>query len=232
MSETTNTEINCRGISVFSDLKDSEIAEIVEKLTTRGLLKNAALFANGELSNAVYFIVEGTLRATTYSQSGKEVSYQDLGPGEMFGELSALDGLPRTTGIVAITKAVVACMSAEDFQSVMERYPSVMRKVVDRLTELIRSLIGRVYEYSAMDVSDRIRAEIIRHAKKNITAANNAIVKKMPTHEEIANKVATHREAVTKEFSYLVKHGYIEKEGKAVIVTDFDKLCGLVEEAI
>ncbi len=219
-------------IEVFSALSESELKEVEKMIHWNQVTKHTVLISNNDSSEEVFFIGSGTVRATTYSYSGKEVSYQDLRAGEMFGELSAIDGKPRTTSIVCLTDAVVGKISSSDFWNLMEKHPSVMRNVVGRLAGLIRFLIGRVYEYSAMDVKDRIRAEIIRHARGSMTGDNSAVIEGMDTHEEIANKIATHREAVTKEFSYLIKNGFIEKKGKIVIIPDLDKLCDLVVEDV
>ena len=223
---------NLAVIRVFSDLSDTELSGVDELIHWYAASKQTVLISNQDQSDEVFFVAEGTVRATTYSFSGKEVSYQDLHAGEMFGELSAIDGKPRTTSIVCLTDATIGKISSADFWKLMEMYPSVMRKVMHRLAGLIRFLVGRVYEYSAMDVKDRIRAEIIRHARENMTGENSAVIEDMETHEEIANRITTHREAVTKEFSYLVKHGYIEKRGRIIIVPDFAKFCDLIDEDI
>lgn len=218
--------------AVFSDLSESEQLMVDAIITWSDFRKGHVLFSNGDTSSDLYLVLKGNLRATTYSFSGKEVAYQDITEGEIFGELSAIDLQPRTTGIIAASDCVVGKISSEDFWTLMESHAVFMRKVVARLAGLVRFLISRVYEYSAMDVKDRIRAEIIRHGRNNMTGSNSALVKKMPTHEEIANRVATHREAVTKEISRLAKEGYLQKQGKTIIVPDLHKLESLLNEAL
>ena len=230
MSNRSEIDIKINSIFIFNELEDDQLAKIEGKVQSKKLSKGEILFSNGDQSTDVYFVCSGTVRATTYSLSGREVSYQDLHPGEMFGELSAIDKLPRTTSIVAVTNTTVLQLSSQDFLWAIAEFPTVNEKVVSRFTTLVRFLIGRVYEYSALDVRDRIRAEIIRKGLETLGSGNSAIIEKMPTHEEIANVVATHREAVTKEFSYLVKNGYILKEGRKVIIPDFEKFNNLVKE--
>ena len=224
--------MNLNQVEVFSGLSTQQLESIAGKVVWNKITKNTVLFSNQDHSDTVYFIDAGTVRATIYSIAGKEIAYQDLSVGEMFGELSAIDGKVRTTSIVAVTDAVIGRISSDDFWALLESHPEVMRKVMLRLTGLIRFLVGRVYEYAAMDVKDRIRAEIVRQARKNMTGDNAAFIQKMATHEEIASKIATHREAVTKEFSYLVKSGYIEKQGKSILISDLARLEELVTEEI
>jgi len=225
-------KIDLNRFEVFTGLSESEQVMVDAIVKWSELPKNSILFSNGDSSSDFYLVAEGTLRAITYSFSGKEVAYQDISEGEVFGELSAIDHQPRTTGMVAIRGSVIGKISSTDFWMLMESHPAFMRKVVIRLAGLVRFLVGRVYEYSAMDVNDRIRAEIIRHGRDNMTGENSAVIEKMPTHEEVANRVTTHREAVTKEISRLAKSGYIEKQSKKIIIPDLNKLESLLSESV
>ena len=223
---------NLKKLNVFCELGIEELESINSKITWQVHPKNSIILNHYDDSNEAYFIAKGSVRATTYSLSGKEIAYQDLFKNEMFGELSAIDNGRRTTSIVTLETCQIGRMSAEDFKIVLQSFPSVNKKVLSRLTSLIRFLCGRIYEFSVLDVKDRIRAEIIRYARQNKDGKNSAIISKMPTHEEIASKVSTHREAVTKEFGQLVKLGLIEKSGRKIIVPDIDKLAATLLEKI
>ena len=220
-------------INVFSDISIEELGSISKDIIWHQYSKDETILNYHEHSNDVYFIKVGAVRATTYSASGKEISYQDLNAGEMFGELSALDNQGRITSIITLNTCLIGKMTAHRFSEVINEYPSVNHKVMLRLTELIRFLCSRIYEFSALGVQDRIRAEIIRQARLNTNGSpNSALIEKMPTHEEIANKISTHREAVTKEFSLLVKEKLIEKQGRKILVPDIDKLSSKLFEDV
>ncbi len=219
-------------LHVFSNLTQDELESINTHLTWHIYSKNSIVLNHHEYSDEVYFIAKGSVRATTYSLAGKEIAYQDLFEGDMFGELSAIDAGTRTTSIVTLESCELGRIAAEDFKIIIQTYPSVNSKVMYRLTTLVRFLCSRIYEFSVLDVKDRIRAEIIRHARQNKNETKYAVIDKMPTHEEIANRVSTHREAVTKEFSQLVKLGLIEKSGRKIIVPDIDKLTATLLEEI
>ena len=152
--------------------------------------------------------------------------------GDMFGELSAIDNQGRITSIITLSSCLIGKMTAERFIDIIHKHPGINHKVMLRLTGLIRFLCGRIYEYSALDVKDRVRAEIIRQDHLYATGSNSALIEKMPTHEEIANKISTHREAVTKEFSILAKEKLIEKHGRKILVPNIEKLSGKLFEDI
>jgi len=219
-------------INVFSEMNLDDLHPIHNHISWHKYSKGETVLCFHELSNEVYFIKEGAVRATTYSASGKEISYQDLDQGDMFGELSALDNQGRITSIITLNTCLIGKMTAERFIDIIHKHPSINHKVMLRLTGLIRFLCGRIYEYSALDVKDRVRAEIIRQARLNSNGSNTALIENMPTHEEIANKISTHREAVTKEISHLVKDNLIEKQGRKILVPNIERLASKIYEDI
>lgn len=221
-----------RQITIFSEVPEEFESVIASRIHWIQVPKGTVLFSRGDATDDVYFVLDGILRATTYSFSGKEVSYQDLGCGEMFGELSAIDRGPRTTGIVARKNATVGKMSSADFWHILETHPEVMREVLFKMVGMLRFLVARVYEYSTMGAKDRIRAEIVRYARENAKGGNSSQIENLPTHEELGNMLATHREGVTKEINELVRSGLIEKSGRKISVPDIDRLAALVEEEI
>ena len=75
--------------------------------------------------------------------------------------------------------------------------------VLSRVASLVRYLTDRVYKYGALDVKDRVRAEVLGLAREHMKEGDKAVIEKMPTHAEIANRVSTHREAVTRELNEL-----------------------------
>lgn len=221
-----------RNIYIFSDLQEQDLINLEALVIKKNLTKNEVVISYLEHSSSVYFVLEGLVRSTTYSMTGREVTFQDLGPGEMFGELSAIDGKERTTSVIALEDSLVGIMSSTDLWDLIIRYPSVMKNVVYRLTGLIRFLVSRVFEYSTLNVNDRVRSEILRYARQNMTGEIESTIYNLPTHEVLAHQLATHREAVTKEINYLVKNKFIEKRGKIVIVPDINKLQALFDQGL
>lgn len=97
----------------------------------------------------VFFLVSGEARVIVYSLAGKVVSFHDLGPGDMFGELPAIDGRPRSASVEARTSCLVASMKAPSFHDLLQTEPQVLQAVLRQLVGTIRRLSTRVYEFSA-----------------------------------------------------------------------------------
>jgi CRP/FNR family cyclic AMP-dependent transcriptional regulator len=96
----------------------------------------------------------------------------------------------------------------------------------------IRMLDRRVYEFSTLAVNNRIRAELLRIANLSPRKGKCAQIVPAPTHVEIASRVSTHREAVTRELTRLTRLGILERQGHVLVVKDVDRLALIVHDAV
>jgi len=215
-------------IDVFQDLTARDYESLAEILKAQSYLANQRIINLGEHTQDVFFVLKGTVRITTFTSSGKEVTFQDMKTGQMFGELSAIDGEPRSTNAVATKETLLAVASPDTFFKILHKYPKINESVLKQLTGLIRKLGDRIVEFSALSVKSRIHAEILRLAKNNMISINMAEIIPSPTHLDIANRISTHREAVSREISDLTKSGILKRSEGKMIVQDVAKLESLL----
>lgn len=218
------------GIDIFRTLDGKARASIARHCHTYRYAPQSAIVRNQDTSNDVYFVLSGRVRATLFSRSGREVAFRDLGPGEMFGDLSAIDGRPRCANVITQEESVVLSMGSPAFQDVLRNHPPVAFSVLCGLTALVRHLSDRVVEFSTLGVNNRIHAEILRLAREHPQDGNQVEITDPPTHADIASRVSTRREAVTKELSRLTDSGLIERRGKSLVVRDVERLRHMIEE--
>lgn len=228
MSKVTTERL--AGIRVFSALSEAELASIAPAFSLHPFTRGQTLVTHGERTSSVYFIAGGRVRATMYSPAGREVSYQDINAGEMFGELAALDRLPRSTHVIGLCNGELLSVNREEFSRLLTQYPTVAQAVLLKMAGLVRFLCDRIYEYAALSVAERLRAELLRLARlQNVPAGQPIVISDMPTHEELANRLATHREAITRELGQLEKNGIVKKKRNQVTVMNMNALMSLVK---
>lgn len=216
-------------IEVFRDLSSTDYESLSQLLKAQNYQPNQQIITLGDHTQDVFFIINGKVRITTYTSGGKEVTFQDLKAGQMFGELSAIDGESRSTNVVALIKSQLAVATPESFFKILRDYPVVNERILRQLTGLIRKLGDRIVEFSALSVKSRIHAEILRLAKNSTIENNTAEIFPAPTHLDIANRISTHREAVSREFSDLTKNGILKRSDGKLIVLDVSQLEILLE---
>jgi len=217
-------------ISIFAALPPDSLAEIEKRCRWRHCEPGETIVDYLDSSNDVFFIARGEARVSIYSVEGKVITFSDLGPGDSFGEVAAIDGGPRSASIESRTSCVVASMPAAIFKEMLKSEPAVALEVLHYLVTKVRALTMRVYEFSALAVSNRVQAEILRLANLEPRQGKSARIGIAPTHAEIASRVSSHREAVTRELNHLSRMGIIERQGRALIVKDVDRLATMVRE--
>jgi CRP/FNR family cyclic AMP-dependent transcriptional regulator len=228
----TKSEPSLAGIRLFAVLPEGALARIERQCSWRRYEPEASIIDYLDASDDVFFIVEGEARVTIYSLAGKTVSFRELGSGEMFGEYPAIDLGSRSASVEAKTSCLVASMSASAFRTLLQSEPTVADTLIRQLVTTIRRLTTRVYEFSTLAVNNRIQAEILRLANLAPRDGEGAHIVPAPTHLEIASRISTHREAVTRELNRLSKIGIVERRASTLLIKDTDRLASMVHEAI
>jgi CRP-like cAMP-binding protein len=213
-----------RWIDGFRDLPSEDIRSISGKCRWKWYRPQQHVFSQNDETTDVFFIVQGSVRITNYSITGKQVSFRDLTVGESFGDLAAIDGYPRSATAVAISDAFLASMSTRVYWETMMSYPPVAAACLKRLANLVRTLSDRVIEYSLLPVSTRIKLELFRLARRHMRGPNTAEINPAPTHLEVASRVATHREAVTRELRRLARENIAVRDGRKLLINDVNAL--------
>jgi CRP/FNR family cyclic AMP-dependent transcriptional regulator len=199
-------------------LSDADLAALSSKWIVRNYRAHEMIIGHGDGGRDVFFVLEGRARVTVFSGSGREVAYRDIGPGDIFGELAGIDGRARSASIVAIETTRAARLPQAVFRDCASNNPVFAWALLEHLSNMVRRLTDRVYEFSTLVVRERLICELLRRAEGN--GDGNASLTPAPTHFELAASISTHREAVSREMSALAKSGLVEKRGNSLALLD------------
>lgn len=178
----------------------------------------------------MFLILNGTVSVCDYSIDGKEVTYFEISEGGIFGEFAAIDGGPRSASIEAKTEALIARMSGQDFRALIASSGTFGLRVAEHLVTKTRALSRRIFEFSALSVRQRLYAEILRLCEDKSDYEGICELSPAPSHYELATRIATHREAVTKELNRLVAIGLAKLERRSITIKDVSKLRRMLAE--
>lgn len=208
-------------------------ARVQGQMRTMRARRGQPLLGRGSLSTDVYFVLEGSFNVIVYSATGREVSLRALTEGDIFGELAAIDGLPRSASVVAQRDARVAALRREDFLAAVRASPDTALWLARLLTAKVREMNERLFELSALNVQARLHCELLRIAKAAPVGEDGAReTLEAPTHAELANRIGTHREAVTREMGALAERGIIRADRRRLAFPDLGRLEQLVGQAV
>lgn len=213
---------------LFASLNEEDVRTLDSRCVWRKVNAGEWVIDDHSDGTHVFFVLSGHARVVI-GTSSHEIILRDVRDGEYFGELSAIDGRPRSAGIVAVTDTIVARMSAAVFHEMIHRYPSVCDKVLVTLAAAIRALNNRTNEQANFDVRERLCAELLRLSRT--TADGRVIISPPPTHAELAARISTHREAVTKLLNALEREGAIARMRGAIALTNPEHLRRIIAEA-
>lgn len=223
-SPRTLSFLGLRGIRLFEGLDAFSLEEIARRCSWRRYKRNDRVISRHGTDRDVYLVISGMVRVAARSTHGRGIIFRDIAAGELFGELSALDQRERSADVLAVSDALLASMSPEAFHDLLAQYPSVRQRLFRSLSASVRDLTDRLVEVSTLDVERRITMELLRLARQAGVSGNEARIQPMPRHKEIASRLGTSREQVTRTLSSLTRRRLIVREGRALAVRDVDGL--------
>lgn len=191
--------------------------------------REQTIIAEGDEATDVYLIQSGKVQVSLVSPQGREIILRDLGPGEMFGETAVIDGLPRSANIVALEDSTLARMRGEAFLELVESVPGVGLWMARMLAARVRDLTERAFELATLPVAARVHRELLRLAQENEAAGDYVLVRQMPRHADLAARIGTHREAVTRELNQLAADGILRQFGRNAEILSIGKLNALYQ---
>jgi CRP/FNR family transcriptional regulator, cyclic AMP receptor protein len=216
-------------IPLFRSLDGEAVRRLDSQCVWRRAKAKESVLNYGDGGAELYFVSQGHVRVLIRTPAGKESLLRDISSGGYFGELAAIDGQPRSAGIIAVTDSVIARMPPAIFRGVVHAYSDVCDQLLVLLASQIRMLANRVNEYGTLDVRTRIYAELLRLARTG--QSGEAIISPPPTHAELAARVSSRREAVTRELNSLTRAGLLGRRRGALVLLDPAHLASLVAEA-
>lgn len=187
----------------------------------------AALIREADESHDVFLMLEGAADVLAHSPEGKMVIYARVVPGDLVGVLAALDGGARSASVVARDGGRTAWVSQRDFLSLMDM-PAFAHPLHLHFVSRIRSLSERVYEFGTQLVRERLVRELLRLIPEGRDGPHR--LDPAPAHLELAARIATHREAVSREMSRLARMGLVTRKGKALHVPSRAELAATLED--
>ncbi len=204
--------------AVLDQLPDSDRSLLAGKWVERRYEAHQLVIEHGDRNCDVFFLLEGRARVTLFTETGREVAYHEMGRGDIFGELAGIDGRARSASIVALEPSLVARLPQALFQGFVKSNPGFGWILLELLSDRLRRMTNRVYEFATLMVRQRLICELLRRAEESWSADGTALLDPAPTHLELAAYISTHREAASREMSALAKRGLIERRDGSLVL--------------
>lgn len=203
-------------------LSAEDRATLLGAARVRRYAAGAVMIVEGDAAAEVFVVLSGRATAMRLSPEARVISFRDIGPGDLLGEIAALDGGPRSADVVARTELEAARLPTAAFEAALAASPGLSRALLRQFAGQLRLMTDRVFEKSTLSVRDRLIHELLRIARRGDDGA--ARLSPAPTHADIAARIGGHREGVTKELSALAARGLIRREGRTLLIPSPERL--------
>lgn len=206
----------------FESLPPAVTAEFEQLGGRRRYGVGEALFLEGDRAGEVLLLLSGAVKISVGSVEGREVILDVLEPGSLIGELSAIDGEPRSATVIALSPVEVLAVAAESFNGFLDRHPDVLRRLLLEVIRRLRVRVRHQLEFGAGDALGRICARLAELAGRyGEPEEDGAVVIRSPVSQsELAAWTGLSREAVVKALRALRQLGWIENRGRRIIIRD------------
>lgn len=197
-----------------ADLPDELLRAMAARGNVRQFGAQTVLFSEGDPSDALYIVLAGRVKVYGADEQGREVIYNMHGPGESFGEL-ALDGGPRSASVMTTEASRVIVVQGADVRAFLQQHPDFAWYLVTKLARLLRHSTASVKSLALQDVYGRL-ADLLRALAAQ--GPGDGVIEPKPTQQELAERVGSSREMVSRILTTLVKGGYVDNEPKRLVL--------------
>jgi CRP/FNR family cyclic AMP-dependent transcriptional regulator len=214
-----------RSAPLFATLDDEAAAALRRSMSEVSFDKGDIVFSEGDQGERLYVVLDGKVKLGHASPDGRENLLGVLGPGEMFGELSLFDPVPRTATATALTECRLMGLGHADLDAWLTGRPALAKALLTALAQRLRRTNEALGDLVFADVPGRVAKALMDLSEKFGTPSDDGIhVTHDLTQEELAQLVGASRETVNKALADFAARGWLTLEPRGVTILDADRL--------
>jgi CRP/FNR family transcriptional regulator, cyclic AMP receptor protein len=214
------------GVPLFVGLSSTELGELCNSMIhKRYKAGEIILHEEDEQGQTFFIILSGIVRVAVMTAEGKNAVLANLKRGDFFGEMTLLDGEPRSASVIAAQECDLFLLYRRTFIDILHRYPEIAIHLLTEMSKRLRRANRHINTLSMMSVYGRVAEVLLQIAAEQGQRVNSMIViPNRPTHQIIADTAGTSRETVSRILSQLQKKRYIAIDGKKLVILNEKKL--------
>ena len=201
-------ELSLSGIPLFSQLTDEELELFQRRTKRRRLDKGQVIIHRSDYGGALYIIHEGSVNVTHADSNGKEVIICVLRAGDHFGEVALLDGEPRSADVIAREPCEMSMMQKRDFDYLLDSTPALAMNLLKGLCQRLRQADDMIEMLALANVYERVVWLLLDQARSSTDG--ELVIAERLTHRDIAARIGSSREMVSRIFNALTEAKHIE----------------------
>lgn len=213
-------------IPLFKGLSDARIDRMSEDFTVLEVKKGKTVFYESDDSTDLYIVLQGTVRAALMNRDGQELILASFHAGDFFGEMSLLDGKPRSATVAAMEDSTMGRLKRGQFLAAVKEDPMIAIDLLSALVQRMRMTDDMLGSITFLDVSQRVIKAFQQIASESGVRDKESGFMRINklTHKEVAALTGASREAISKAVKVLAFKGLIrEEDGFYLVSTEADE---------
>jgi CRP/FNR family cyclic AMP-dependent transcriptional regulator len=212
---------------IFCDLEPEAFDQLCRYAKHSTLKRGATIFAKGDPGNSLFAVISGTVKMSISSPDGRSAIFNLIGAGEIFGEMSVLDGQARSADATANTNCEIFVIDRREFLPFVRSHPELAMKFIELLCARLRWTSDQVEQVILQNLPGRLASALIRLAEKQELAPGGRTI--AVTQQEISEMVGMTRESINKQLRVWATRNWVRLEHGAIVVLDAEPLQALAE---
>lgn len=201
---------------LFAGLNENERQLLTQAARKKTYPKNTIILSEGDTTDSLYMVCKGQVKVSIVDEYGKEVILALLGPGEYFGEMTAMaDGAARSACVVTREACEMMVLQKDDFRKVVKDNPDIVIALLKKSMERLREANKKIESLALLDVYGRV-ARLFTNLSKPCNGVQ--VIEEKLTHQDIANMVGSSREMVSRVLKELSSGGYVTVTHKTITI--------------
>jgi CRP-like cAMP-binding protein len=217
--------------SFFENFAPVERESIAARLNSRRFKDGEVIFMRGDPGSTLMIVVEGRVRIGVNTAEGREMLLTIMEPGQIFGEMSLLDGQSRSADATAMGDTLVLTLERSDFTATLRQFPEAALRLCAMLSEKLRRSTDQVEGVTLHPVNVRlarllltIAAQASKQSPKPIAGIGNPRLKGNPTQRDLGQLIGASRQKVNFHLGQWQAEGIIARDGNAFAIQNWKAL--------
>lgn len=216
----------------FRHLSPRAIIEINHLFEDCDFAAEQVIYFEGDPGKKLFLVASGKVKLTRLASSGREVLLDILQGGEYFGHLAIVNQQAYSETAIAQTDCCILQISAQNFETIMNRYPDVTMKVLKAVGQRLEESQETIKQLSVYTVEERIAATLLRVARKLGEQKQTGTLIQIPfSRQDLAAMTGTTVETVSRVMSRFSSEGLISTGRKWVVLKDLERLEQIAKES-
>ncbi|MDD2882225.1 MAG: Crp/Fnr family transcriptional regulator [Rhodoferax sp.] len=216
-------------LPLLQGLSEYVLAQVAAHTQVQVISRGHVVVRKGDKDAQMLFVLRGRLQVIDLSEDGREVGLNFLTAGEYFGELSVIDGLPRSATVVATENSMIAVLPRPYAMDLIYKNPSVIEDLLKKMARSIRRASSYQGILSIPNAFHRVFA--LLNQMTCVAPGGLVVIDNIPTQHEISIMVNTSRETVSRAMRFLIEKGIVEKDLRRLIIRKPVDLDGIYKSA-